>query len=77
MFGTNWEEYPTAYFDKDYYGYDGGFVLKVKYTRLETDQEYGNRVELEAERRNKQRATKQAKIEKLKKQLEEIEKEEW
>lgn len=50
--------------DVDYYGYDGGKVLKVKTSRLETDDEYATRIDFERKRKVATQAKKKTQKEK-------------
>lgn len=66
-------EYPDAYFDKDYHGYDGAYTLKIKYRRKETDVEYEKRLHIEQKTKQHQIEVNQKTIERLKQQIQELE----
>lgn len=67
----------TGHIDSEFYGYDGGRDLTIKYTRLENDKEYAARmktVEMVRENKRKAKAKKDASdrktYERLKKKFE-------
>lgn len=66
-------EYPDAYFDKEYHGYDGAYTLKIKYRRQETDAEYEQRLNKEQKTKEYQIETNRKKIELLQQQIQELE----
>jgi hypothetical protein len=61
---------------KDEYGYDGAYNLILSLYRLETDEEYQDRLEYERELKERALAKKQKNLEKKLKQKEKIEAEE-
>ena len=58
--------------DLDYYGYDGGSQLVVKYYRYETDQEEKLRLEKEQKRLIKQQEKEIAKLKALKEKYKDL-----
>ena len=58
--------------DVDYYGYDGGSELVVKYYRYETDQEEKLRLEKEVEKRKKTQEKEIAELKALKEKYKDL-----
>ena len=58
--------------DFDYYGYDGGSELNVKYYRQETDEEFKGRLEKEQKRLIKQQEKELEQLKKLQEKYKEL-----
>ena len=58
------DRYKKLYLEKDYYGYDGGYELRLMGLRDETDEEYEQRKE--ERRRAREKADKESKAYKAK-----------
>lgn len=58
--------------DVDYYGYDGGSELTVKYFRYETDEEEQIRLEKEVEKRKKTQEKEIAELKTLKEKYKDL-----
>lgn len=65
----------SGYIDYEYYGYDGGREMVVKYRRMETDKEYDKRLADEAKFREKEVAHKAKAKEARRREFEKLKKE--